>query len=163
MAVSPRACGLAVWLQEAQGNPKLGHRRSDGSHAGRGRAETCPRHGEEWPCHGGPRDGRQRRVYCPQRWRLWATGLLVVLLTAAGWLLMLRHPSQSSSELVQKRLTYNPSGNAVQSDAVSPGSKYLAYSDAAGIHLKLVSTPNSSQLHFSGLQVGQTVSFLRQP
>jgi eukaryotic-like serine/threonine-protein kinase len=84
----------------------------------------------------------QHSAAAPRRWTPWVTGILVLLLTglAVGWLLMRRSPLRSPDELVQKRLTYNPSGNAVQSDALSPDGKYLAYSDAAGIHLKLLST-----------------------
>ena len=44
------------------------------------------------------------------------------------------------AELTQKRLTFNSSENAVQSAAISPDGKYLAYSDPAGIHVKLLST-----------------------
>jgi uncharacterized protein with WD repeat len=43
-----------------------------------------------------------------------------------------------SAELTQKRLTFNSSENPVMSDAISPDGKYLAYSDPAGIHVKLL-------------------------
>jgi Tol biopolymer transport system component len=41
---------------------------------------------------------------------------------------------------MQKRLTFNSGENALMSAALSPDSKYLAYSDPAGIHVKLLST-----------------------
>lgn len=56
-----------------------------------------------------------------------------------AWFLLHRPPAPSS-ELIQKRLTFNASENAVRSEAISPDGKYLAYSDLAGIHVKLLST-----------------------
>jgi eukaryotic-like serine/threonine-protein kinase len=53
----------------------------------------------------------------------------------------LRHRSpEPSAELTQERLTFNSTGNAVSSNAISADGKYLAYSDPAGIHVKLLST-----------------------
>jgi Tol biopolymer transport system component len=49
-------------------------------------------------------------------------------------------PPQPPAELIQKRLTFNSSENFVQSNEISPDGKYLAYSDPAGIHVKLLST-----------------------
>jgi Tol biopolymer transport system component/DNA-binding winged helix-turn-helix (wHTH) protein len=43
-------------------------------------------------------------------------------------------------ELKQRRLTTNSSENPVFSGAISADGKYLAYSDSAGIHLKLIET-----------------------
>jgi serine/threonine protein kinase len=62
------------------------------------------------------------------------------LLTLAWFLL--RRPFKPSTELSisQTRLTFNSSDNPVQTDAISPDGKYLAYSDPAGIHVKLPST-----------------------
>ncbi len=60
-------------------------------------------------------------------------------LAAVVWFL-LHHPPKPSPELTQKRLTFNSSENPVNSAAISPDSKYLAYSDRAGIHVKLLST-----------------------
>ncbi|HEY6289948.1 MAG TPA: hypothetical protein VI455_00075 [Terriglobia bacterium] len=57
-----------------------------------------------------------------------------------AWFLFLRRPSQPPAELTQTRLTFNSSENFVGSGAISPDGKYLAYSDPAGIHLKLLST-----------------------
>ena len=72
-----------------------------------------------------------------------ASVAVVVALVALAWFLLRRPPKPSaepSAELTQKRLTSNSSENAVQSGAISPDGKYLAYSDPAGIHVKLLST-----------------------
>lgn len=45
-----------------------------------------------------------------------------------------------STDLTQKRLTFNSPGDHVSGVAISPEGKYLAYSDRAGIHVKLLST-----------------------
>ena len=71
---------------------------------------------------------------------------VVAALVAVAWFLMRRAPKSTepsvgpSGELTQKRLTFNSSENPIQSDAISPDGKYLAYSDPAGIHVKLLST-----------------------
>ena len=63
------------------------------------------------------------------------------LLAAVGWLLLHRRPpAPAPVELTQRRLTFNSSENTVDSDAISPDGKYLAYSDPAGIHVKLLSS-----------------------
>src|SRR5437879_7187303 len=49
-------------------------------------------------------------------------------------------PIRPSVELTQKRLTFNTSDNPVESQDISPDGKYLAYSHAAEIHVKLLST-----------------------
>ncbi len=75
-------------------------------------------------------------------WRTWG---IVAVAAAAGvlagpvWFLLHRPPSPSA-ELTQKRLTFNSSENPVGNAAISPDGKYLAYSDPAGIHVKLLST-----------------------
>jgi len=69
------------------------------------------------------------------------TAILAVILAgvAVAWLL-LRHPPQHSAALTQKRLTFNTSDNPIHFAAISPDGHYLAYSDPAGIHIKLIST-----------------------
>ncbi len=77
-----------------------------------------------------------------RRWALALAGLLA-LIAASGlvWFLTHRAPSpQPSAELTQKRLTFNSSESPVATNAISPDGKYLAYSDAAGIHLELLSS-----------------------
>jgi Tol biopolymer transport system component len=68
-----------------------------------------------------------------------ATIGFMMVLASLAWL-YLRRPPASSPELIQKRLTFNSSENPVLSAALSPDSKYLAYSDRAGIHVKLLSS-----------------------
>jgi serine/threonine protein kinase len=63
----------------------------------------------------------------------------VVVLAGLAWFLMHR-ASAPPTELTQKRLTFNSSQNAVASGALSLDGKYIAYSDPAGIHVKLLST-----------------------
>jgi Tol biopolymer transport system component len=52
----------------------------------------------------------------------------------------LTRPPQPSTELTQKRLTFNSSDSPIDNDVISPDGKYLAYSDPAGIHVKLLSS-----------------------
>jgi len=71
-----------------------------------------------------------------------ATTLLLALIVAglaATWFLAHR-PPQPPLELTQKRLTFNSSDNPVMSVVISPDGQYIAYSDTAGIHVKLLST-----------------------
>jgi serine/threonine protein kinase len=64
---------------------------------------------------------------------------LLAALVAATWFFLPRSP-QPSAQLMQKQLTFNSSENAVNSAQISPDGKYLAYSDSAGIHVRLLST-----------------------
>jgi serine/threonine protein kinase len=77
-----------------------------------------------------------------QRWPLALVGLLA-LIAASGLVWFLTHrapPPKPPAELSQKRLTFNSSENAIESGAISPDGQYLAYSDRAGIHVKLLSS-----------------------
>jgi len=72
---------------------------------------------------------------------------VVAALVASAGLFLRRPPGPSAEfapklppELTQKQLTFNSSENGVSSAAVSPDGKYVAYSDRAGIHVKLLST-----------------------
>ncbi len=60
-------------------------------------------------------------------------------LSGVAWF-FLRTSRTPPTELTQKRLTSNSIENPVQNGAISPDGKYLAYSDASGIHVKLLST-----------------------
>ena len=77
---------------------------------------------------------------------LWTVALTAAL-AGLAWFLLPRRPKPSvesaqrpAAELTQKRLTFNSSENSVNAGAISPDGKYLAYSDGAGIHVKLLST-----------------------
>jgi serine/threonine protein kinase/DNA-binding winged helix-turn-helix (wHTH) protein len=86
--------------------------------------------------------GHPQGAPLPRRWLLvLAVPLTLIAISGLVWFLMHRAPSPSpSAELTQKRLTFNSSENVVQSSAISPDGKYLAYSDRAAIHVKLLST-----------------------
>lgn len=76
------------------------------------------------------------------RLRLYATATSILVLMAGvtvAWLL-LRHPPKHAAALTQKRLTFNSSDNPIRFFAISPDGHYLAYSDPAGIHIKLISS-----------------------
>jgi serine/threonine protein kinase len=64
---------------------------------------------------------------------------IIVLLVGLAWFL-LRRPTLRPPELMQKPLTFNSSDKPIRTSAISPDGKYLAYSDPAGIHAKLLST-----------------------
>jgi serine/threonine protein kinase len=63
---------------------------------------------------------------------------VLAALVSLMWFLLHRPPTPST-ELTQKRLTFNSPGNSVGNAAISPDGKYLAYSDQAGIHVKVLS------------------------
>jgi Tol biopolymer transport system component len=86
--------------------------------------------------------GHPQRVPLRRRWPFALAGLLA-LIAVSGLMWFLRHrapPPTPLAELTQKRLTFNSSENPVGNAAISPDGKYLAYSDSAGIHVKLLST-----------------------
>ncbi|MGA7414961.1 MAG: hypothetical protein WBW33_31115, partial [Bryobacteraceae bacterium] len=74
-----------------------------------------------------------------------ASVVVAASLVALAWFGIRRPPSaklaqKSLAELREKRLTFNSGENGVYTAALSPDGKYLAYSDRAGIHVKLLST-----------------------
>jgi serine/threonine protein kinase len=75
------------------------------------------------------------------RRRIWmAVGAALVLLAGAyTWRIATRHAPLSKPSMTQRQLTANPA-HGVNGAAVSPDGKYLAYSDDAGLHIKLVET-----------------------
>ncbi len=83
-----------------------------------------------------------RRSPLQRRWILRLASSLAVILTgvAGAWLLLHRRAPQHPPELTQTHLTFNSSENPVLYQDISPDGKYLAYSDPAGIHVKLIST-----------------------
>jgi Tol biopolymer transport system component len=70
-----------------------------------------------------------------------AAGVVLILLAFAAYWLTHRPPlPPPARQLTERRLTANPSENAVKEGIVSPDGKYLAYSDQTGMHLKLIQT-----------------------
>ena len=75
-----------------------------------------------------------------KRW-IWAlAALLAVCLLGVGVVWFAKRGVVPPPELKQRRLTFSSSENPVFSGIISPDGKYLAYSDAAGIRLKLIET-----------------------
>src|SRR2546429_6711432 len=98
------------------------------------------------------------------------TGALTVALAGLAWFVTHRAPPiRPSVELTQKRLTFNTSDNPVESQDISPDGKYLAYSHAAEIHVKLLSTgeeriiPKPAGISSSGGRGGGAWVFPRRP
>jgi Tol biopolymer transport system component len=88
------------------------------------------------------------------------SGALILLVLGLWWSLSNR--TQPQKELVQRQLTANSPDNPVLAAAISPDGKFLAYSDANGFHLQLISTGETKQLPLpSGLTVASV--FLGAP
>jgi eukaryotic-like serine/threonine-protein kinase len=77
------------------------------------------------------------------RWReIVALAVAVLTVVSAAFWFAKR---QSASEILPpdlklRQLTTNPTENSVTSGAISPDGKYLAYTDARGIHIRLIET-----------------------
>jgi len=73
---------------------------------------------------------------------IWIGFGAAVLLLVGGltWRLGVKHTSVSRLSMTQRQLTANAAGLGVNGAATSPDGKYLAYSDNAGLHIKLVET-----------------------
>jgi len=86
-----------------------------------------------------------------------SSAALILLVLGLWWLLSNR--TQSQKELVQRQLTANSPDNPVLAAAISPDGKFLAYSDANGFHLRLISTGETKQLTLPpGLAVASAFS-----
>lgn len=76
----------------------------------------------------------------PWNWILGAAlGACVIFIVRANF----RHPPgsfQAQKEMKLRQITTNPSENPVTNGAISPDGKYLAYTDANGMHIKLLET-----------------------
>jgi serine/threonine protein kinase len=71
---------------------------------------------------------------------VWFVLGLSVLVIAALALALWRNSSSKPTEVVERKLTANSSENSVNSAAISPDGKYLAYADNTGVYLKLIRT-----------------------
>jgi eukaryotic-like serine/threonine-protein kinase len=76
-----------------------------------------------------------------KRW-VWlvAAATLGVALGGPGVYWFWTRPPATRPEMNVRQLTYNSNENRVRSGAISPDGKYLAYCDAGGIHIKLVTS-----------------------
>jgi|SRR5579863_4509930 len=74
------------------------------------------------------------------RWPLALASALAVLIGAAVLVWFATRQGPNPPEPRQWRLTANPSGNPATHAIISPGGKYLAYSDKSGMHVKLIAT-----------------------
>jgi serine/threonine protein kinase len=80
-----------------------------------------------------------RPVAAKSRGRSWIVGgalLAVAAVLGSALLLILRRPSNTTLDLVPVRITSNGTDLPVESIALSPDGKYLAYSDAKGVHVR---------------------------
>jgi len=72
---------------------------------------------------------------------LWiGLGAVVLLVGGLAWRMGIKHSPISKPPMTQRQLTANGGGHGVNGAAISPDGKYLAYSDFAGLHIKLVET-----------------------
>jgi Tol biopolymer transport system component len=77
----------------------------------------------------------------PRRWAVFLAGMAAVAALGLSIAWMATHrPPPGPPELKERRLTANPSENAVLQGIISPDGKYLAYSDQLGMHLTLIGT-----------------------
>jgi serine/threonine protein kinase/Tol biopolymer transport system component len=84
-----------------------------------------------------------------RRSRAWfaiAGAVLLIVAAAVAALFFRRRPEQPIRELVPTRVTSNSSEAPVQTLALSPDGKYLAYSDKNGVHVRSMRTADSRVL-----------------
>jgi eukaryotic-like serine/threonine-protein kinase len=77
------------------------------------------------------------KAFSPSMWFVLGLSVLVI---AALALALWRNSSSKPAEIVERKLTANSSENGVNSAAISPDGKYLAYADNTGVYLKLIRT-----------------------
>jgi len=79
------------------------------------------------------------------RWWAVASGAVVMLLIGGTvlWLAERQGSPQTPSDLKLHQLTVNSSENPVTGGAISPDGKYLAYTDARGMHIKQIGSDES--------------------
>ena len=91
------------------------------------------------------------------RWAPRAVALLAMCVAglAVAWYVWDRYSQKP--ELRLRQLTTNSSENAVTSAAISPDGRYLAYSDATGMYVRVIDT---GELHSVTSPQGSTISWL---
>jgi Tol biopolymer transport system component len=95
---------------------------------------------------GAPRQGAARVASRRQQWILALAGALVAVLTASLIGLFVSRRARHTQEMIQKRLTANPSEDPVLAQALSPDGRYLAFGDQSGLRLRLVKTGETQRL-----------------
>jgi serine/threonine protein kinase len=84
---------------------------------------------------------RQMETRHLSRPRVLALGVVLLLIVGAiVWFAKRQQASHNRPNLNLHQLTVNSSDNPVTGGAISPDGKYLAYTDAKGIHIKVVGT-----------------------
>lgn len=81
-----------------------------------------------------------RRNPLQKAWLWLGAASMAVALTATGLYWFRERQPSAMPEIKVRQLTYNSNENRVRSGAISPDGKYLAYCDAKGIHIKLVTS-----------------------
>jgi serine/threonine protein kinase/Tol biopolymer transport system component len=91
-----------------------------------------------------------------RRHKMMAASAVVLTITIAGvaWFLMHRRAAAPAAELAQKRLTFNSSDYPIGNAPISSDGKYLAYSDHAGIHVRLIATGEERLIPKPGSRAG---------
>ena len=74
------------------------------------------------------------------RWPPKPVAMVAIFVVGAAIAWFVSHRTRTLPELKQWQLTTSSNENAVESGAISPDGKYLAYSDVKGMHIKLVET-----------------------
>jgi serine/threonine protein kinase len=98
---------------------------------------------------GGHRDLEQTAPSISSRRKRWILGLaaaLVTILAATTISLFVSRRPRHEREIVQQRLTANPSDDPVLAQALSPDGKYLAFADQSGLRLRLIKTGETQRL-----------------
>lgn len=81
----------------------------------------------------------RRRFWQTKRVFYFGTAAVAIAAAAALWFAW-RRPTDAPADFIQQRLTFNSNANSLRSAAISPDGRYLAYSDPAGIHIKVLAT-----------------------
>jgi len=79
---------------------------------------------------------------------LWAAMATVVAIIAAGLWWYMRH--RDNAQFVERQITTSSSEDPVDSQAISPDGKYIAYSDSGGIHLRVIASGEEHDLEAPG-------------
>ena len=79
-----------------------------------------------------------------QWWAAAVVAVVLVLVTTVFW--RSKRPALIVPDLRLQQLTTNSSENPVTSGAISPDGRYLAYTDAKGLHVKLIGTEQTRSI-----------------